>query len=58
MPNAAQIGHELTNLRRFVTIREIVSHDSYKKKAHPCFVSISSKFNDPHIAALELILQL
>ena len=57
MPNAARIGHELTNPRRFATIRETVSHDSYKKGAY-MHQGISSKMNVPCKGAVELILQL
>ena len=67
MPNAARIGHELTvvvffarinrNSRRFATIREIFSHDSYKKGPY-MLGDISFKMNVPRKAAVELILQL
>ena len=54
MPNAVRIGHEL---QKSATIREIFSHDSYKKG--PIHTSgISSKINVPRKAAVELILQL
>ena len=56
MPNAARIGHELTEIR-FDTIREIFSHDSYKKDPY-MLRGISSKMNVPREAAVELILQL
>ena len=53
MPNAARIGHELTEIRddspRFARFS--------LKKAHPCFVGISSKMNVPRKAAVEVILQ-
>ena len=59
MPNAAQIGHILTEISddspRFERFN---SHDSYKKRAHTCFGGISSKMNVPRKAAVELILQL
>ena len=56
--NAARIGHELTENRRlFATIREIFSHDSYKKGPYMLRV-ISSKINVLRKAAVELILQL
>ena len=48
MPNAARIGHELTEIRVF-------SHDRYKKGSY-MLRGISSKMNVK--AAVELILQL
>ena len=45
------------NPRRFATIGEIFSHDSYKKGPYMLW-GISSKMNDPRKAAVELILQL
>ena len=45
------------NPRRFDTIREIFSHDSYKKGPY-MLRGISSKMNVPRKAAVELILQL
>ena len=53
MPNAARIGHELTEIR----IREIFSHDSYKKGPY-MLRGNSSKMNVPCKVAVELILQL
>ena len=54
MPNAARNGHELTE------IREIFSHDSYKKRHIHAWGGggISSKMNVPRKAAVEMILQL
>ena len=45
------------NPQRFATIREIFSHDSYKKDPYMLW-GISSKMNVPRKAAVELILQL
>ena len=45
------------NPRQFATIREIFSHDSYKKGPY-ILQGISSKMNVPRKAAVELILQL
>ena len=59
MPNAARIGHELTEIRddspRFARFSLMIV---IKKKAHTCFRGISSKMNVPRKAAVELILQL
>ena len=56
MPNAARIGHELTEIRdespRFARFSLTV----VIKKAHLCFGGISSKMNVPRKAAVELIL--
>ena len=60
MRNAARVGHELTEIHddsNFDTIREIFSHDSYKKGPY-MLRGISSKINVPRKAAVELILQL
>ena len=46
----------IRNPRRFDTIREIFSHDSYKKGTY-MLRGISSKMNVPRKAAVELILQ-
>ena len=54
MPNAALIGHELTEIR---DDSEIFSQDSYKKSLY-LLRGISSKMNVPRKAAVELILQL
>ena len=53
-PNAARIGHELTE------IRDVVRFDLtiVIKKVHPCFGGISSKMNFPRKAAVEFILQI
>ena len=57
MPNAARIGHELTEIRdespRFARFSLTIVI-----KKGPCFGGISSKMNVPRKAAVELILQL
>ena len=59
MPNAARIGHELTEIRdespRFARFSLTIV---IKKNTHLCFGGISSKMNVPRKAAVELILQL
>ena len=59
MPNAARIGHELTEIRdespRFARFCLTIV---IKKKAHLCFGGISSKMNVHRKAAVELIQQL
>ena len=58
MPNAARIGHELTEIR--VVSRRLARFTLtiVIKMAHTCFGGISSKMNVPRKAAVELILQL
>ena len=58
MPNAARIGHELTEIRDDSTRFARFSLTIVIKKAHTCFGGISSKMNVPRKAAVELILQL
>ena len=53
MRNAARINR---HPRRFDTIREIFSHDSYKKGPY-MLRGFSSKMNVPRKTAVELILQ-
>ena len=58
MPNAARIGHELTEIcdesQQFARFSLAI----VIKKAHLCFRGIGSKINVPRKAAIELILQL
>ena len=58
MPNAAQIGHELTEIRDESPRFARFSLTIVIKKAHLCFGGICSKMNVPRKAAVELILQL
>ena len=58
MPNAARIGHELTEIRDESPRFARFSLTIVIKKAHICFGGISSKMNVPRKAAVELILQL
>ena len=57
MPNAAQIGHELTEIRDNSPRFARFSHDNYKKGPY-MVQGISSKINVSRKAAVELILQL
>ena len=57
MPNAARIGHELTEIRAESPRFARFSLTIVIKKAHLCFGGISSKMNIPRKAAVELILQ-
>ena len=58
MPNAARIGHELTEMRNDSPRSAIFSLTIVIKK-DPCMLrGISSKMNVPRKAAVELILQL
>ena len=56
MPNAARIGHELTEIRDESPRFAIFSLTIVIKKAFLCFGGISSKMNVPRKAAVELIL--
>ena len=58
MPNAARIGHELTEIRDDSPPFARFSLTIVIKKAHTCFRGISSKMNVPRKAAVGLILQL
>ena len=58
MPNAARIGHGLTEIRDESPRFARFSLTIVIKKAHLCFGGISSKMNNPRKAAVELILQL
>ena len=58
MPNAARIGHELTEVRDDSPRFARFSLTIVIKKAHTCFRGMSSKMNVPRKAAIELILQL
>ena len=58
MPNAARIGHELTEIRDDSPRFARFSLMTVIKKAHTCFRGISSTINVPRKAAVELILQL
>ena len=55
MPNAAQIGHKLTEIRDESRRFARFSLTIVIKKAHLCFGDISSKMNVPRKAAVELI---
>ena len=62
MPNAARIGHEVTEIRDESPRFARFSLTIVIKKAHLCFGGggggINSKMNVPRKAAVELILQL
>ena len=58
MPNAARIGHELTESRDDSPRFARFSFTIVIKNAHTCFRGISFKMNVPRKAAIELILQL
>ena len=58
MPNAARIGHGLTEIRDESPRFARFSLTIVIKKGHLCFGGISSKMNNPRKAAVELILQL
>ena len=52
MPNAAQIGHELTEIRGDSWWFARFSLTTVIKKVQPCFGGISSKMNDPRMSAV------
>ena len=52
MPNAARIGHELTEIRGDSWWFARFSLTTVIKKVHPCFGGISSKMNDPRMSAV------
>ena len=58
MPNAAQIGHKLTEIRDESPRFRRFSLTIVIKKAHLCLRGIGSKINVPRKAAVELILPL